>query len=245
MTDLSTLKFFVTPSHTCSYLEQQKASTLFADPKIKISSATYSQLTELGFRRSGEFLYKPHCDFCQACIPVRVPVNQFVASKRQQRICRKNEDLSIAKVDCKFSKEHYRLYAKYIQARHRDGDMYPPSAEQYKSFLFSEWGNTFFLEFRLEGKLIAVAVTDTLSNGFSAVYSFYDVNFSSRSLGVYSVLSQIAFARNEQLDYLYLGYWIDQSTKMSYKKEFQPFEIYRNKQWNLADPKTLDGEAAA
>ena len=131
-----------------------------------------------------------------------------------------------------FDQEHYQLYAKYIEARHQDGDMFPPTEEQYKSFLICDWSNTFFLEFRLEGKLIAVAVTDPLGDALSAVYSFYDTDYASRSLGVYAVLSQIAVTRNEGQSYLYLGYWISENEKMSYKKEYRPLEILRDNEWH-------------
>ncbi|PCI50085.1 MAG: arginyltransferase [Moraxellaceae bacterium] len=237
MTDLSNLAFFITPSHPCSYIKDKQATTLFADPKAGYTQQVYAQLSYAGFRRSGEYLYKPHCQSCQACIPARLPIAQFNPSKRQRRICRKNEDLTVSKVTAVFDEEHYQLYAKYIEARHQDGDMYPPTEEQYKSFLICDWSNTFFLEFRLEGKLIAVAVTDPLGDALSAVYSFYDTDYASRSLGVYAVLSQIAVTRKENQSYLYLGYWISENEKMSYKKEYQPLEILRDNEWRtLIDP---------
>lgn len=232
MTDLSNLAFFITPSHPCSYIKDKQATTLFADPKAGYNQQVYTQLSHAGFRRSGEYLYKPHCQSCQACIPARLQTAKFVPSKRQKRICRKNEDLTISKVAAVFDQEHYKLYAKYIEARHQDGDMFPPTEDQYKSFLICDWSNTFFLEFRLEGKLIAVAVTDPLGDALSAVYSFYDTDYASRSLGVYAVLSQIAVTRNEGQSYLYLGYWISENEKMSYKKEYRPLEILRDNEWH-------------
>ncbi|PCJ22286.1 MAG: arginyltransferase [Gammaproteobacteria bacterium] len=231
MTDLSNLAFFITPSHPCSYLKGQQAVTLFADPKAGLDTQLYSQLSYAGFRRSGDYLYKPHCQSCQACIPARLQTSKFTPSKRQRRISRKNQDLTIHQVKAVFDQEHYQLYADYIEARHQDGDMYPPSEEQYKSFLFCDWSNTFFLEFRLEGKLIAVAVTDPLNNALSAVYSFYDAKYASRSLGVYAVLSQIAITRDANLSHLYLGYWISENEKMSYKKEYRPLEILTDNAW--------------
>ncbi|CBL45155.1 Arginyl-tRNA--protein transferase [gamma proteobacterium HdN1] len=231
MTDLSAVKFFVTPQHKCSYLPRQDAATLFADPKIPIDHALYSELSELGFRRSGNYLYRPHCRACAACIPVRVPVASFTPTRKHRRIFRKNEDLKVTRAPARFDYEYYELYARYIEIRHSDGDMYPPSPEQFSSFLLSQWGNTFFLEFRKDGKLLAVAVCDEMLNGLSAVYTFYAPEEQDRSLGVYSVLWQIEEARKKALPALYLGYWIKECQKMSYKAEYQPLEIYINNRW--------------
>lgn len=231
MTDLSAIKFFVTPLHKCSYLPRQDAITLFADPKVVVNHKLYSELSELGFRRSGNYLYRPHCKHCCACIPVRVPVAKFELSRKQKRVLKKNQDLSVNRVPAHFGAEHYQLYERYISIKHRDGDMFPPSAEQFSSFLLSDWGNTFFYEFRLAGELVAVAVCDEMQNGLSAVYTFYAPDASERSLGVFAVLWQIEEARNRLLPALYLGYWIKECQKMNYKTEYRPLEMYINNQW--------------
>ena len=231
MTDLAAVKFFVTPLHKCSYLPRQDAITLFADPKANLDHDLYSELSELGFRRSGNYLYRPHCKQCSACIPVRIPVDLFSMSRRQKRVMKKNADLTVAEVPAHFQEEHYQLYEKYITAKHRDGDMYPPSPEQYESFLLSDWGNTVFFEFREKDKLVAVAVSDVMDNGISAVYTFYDLEQPKRSLGVMAILWQIQKAVERKLPAVYLGYWIKECQKMSYKTEYRPLEMFVNNHW--------------
>lgn len=229
--DLATIKFFVTPTHKCSYLPREDATTLFADPKVVAQRGTYSELSELGFRRSGNYLYRPHCKRCDACIAVRIPANHFSQNKRHRRIWRKNQDLEISQVASTYTKEHYEMYARYICHKHSDGDMYPPSINQYESFLLSDWGTTQFIEFRKDGQLIAVAVTDIISSGLSAVYTFYEPEFHQRSLGVLAVLWQIEEVKRLKLPALYLGYWIKECDKMRYKEEFSPLEMFVDNRW--------------
>lgn len=232
MTDLSTLRFFSTPAHACSYLEDRQATTLFVDPNVEISTELYQKLSGLGFRRSGDYLYRPHCKACQACIPVRVPVTQFSARRRHQRILKKNEDLCISLIDARFDPEFYWLYARYIESRHGDGDMFPPSEEQFASFLMSDWSNTRFVCFRLAGKLMAIAVIDQLQNGLSAVYTFYDPSTPERSLGTLAILWQIKYCLDLNIPHLYLGYWIRNCPKMNYKDQFRPLEYFTNGHWH-------------
>lgn len=232
MTDLAAVKFFITPLHKCSYLPRQDAITLFADPKAEVDKNLYSDLSELGFRRSGNYLYRPHCRQCTACIPVRIPSFTFTPSRKQKRVMKKNADLAITAVEPKYSEEHYRLYQEYIENKHKDGDMYPPSQEQYASFLLSDWGNTTFYEFRdKDNRLLAVSVCDILENGISAVYTFYDVNEPKRSLGVMAVLWQIEEAKRINLPAVYLGYWIKECQKMSYKTDYKPLEMLIDDRW--------------
>ncbi|MDX1695829.1 MAG: arginyltransferase [Ketobacteraceae bacterium] len=231
MTDLSAVKFFVTPLHKCSYLPRQDAITLFADPKANLDRDLYSDLSELGFRRSGNYLYRPHCKQCSACIPVRIPSHEFQPSRKQRRVLRRNSDLTVRQMPAAYHDEHYELYAQYITHKHADGDMYPPTPEQYESFLLSEWGNTVFYEFRHQGRLLAVAVSDLMVNGISAVYTYYDVNETKRSLGVLGVLHQIEEAKRLNLPAVYLGYWIKECQKMNYKTEYRPLEMFVNNHW--------------
>lgn len=231
MTDLSAVKFFVTPLHKCSYLPRQDAITLFADPKANLDRDLYSDLSELGFRRSGNYLYRPHCKQCSACIPVRIPVNDFEPSRKQRRVLKRNQDLTVRELPATYNDEHYELYAKYITHKHADGDMYPPTPDQYESFLLSEWGNTVFYEFRCREKLLAVAVSDIMVNGVSAVYTYYDIEETKRSLGVMGVLWQIQEAKRLQLPSVYLGYWIKECQKMNYKTEYRPLEMFVNNHW--------------
>lgn len=231
MTDLSTLKLFATQPHPCSYLDNKEATTLFVDPEAPVDIKLYSQLSELGFRRSGSHLYRPQCAVCQACVSCRIPVNSFHLSRSQRRCWQRNQDVTISSAENINTQEHYNLYADYIAKRHTDGDMYPPSQAQYEAFLTSEWGVTQYLEFRLKGRLIGVAVCDQLEDGLSAVYTFYDAEDRQRSLGVFAILAQIEKAKSMGLMNLYLGYWIKQCDKMRYKTQYRPLELLINRRW--------------
>ena len=229
--ELGKKQFFITPAHACSYLPQREANTLFLDPRDMITPGTYQTLTEQGFRRSGSHLYRPHCADCQACIPARVPVATFHARRRQRRVLAKNADLRVEVKPAVYSQEYYELYGKYISGRHRDGDMYPPSAAQFRSFLLSQWSETLFVCLYLRETLLAVAVTDQQEGGFSAIYTFFDSDFPERSLGVMSILKQIELCQKLELPYVYLGYWIRDSDKMRYKTEYRPVELFINGRW--------------
>ena len=232
MTDLSTLRFFSTPAHACSYLEARQATTLFVDPAARITPALYSELTTLGFRRSGDYLYRPHCKGCQACIPVRIPVHEAQLKRRHKRIMARNDDLHVEVMPARFERDLYRLYARYIEQRHGDGDMYPPSEEQFASFLMSDWSDTRFCCFRdRQDQLLAVAVVDRLGDGLSAVYTFYDPDQAERSLGTYAILWQIEHCRRLGMKHLYLGYWIRDCRKMQYKNQFSPLEYFQDGLW--------------
>jgi arginine-tRNA-protein transferase len=235
MSLLSDLRFFTTNPHTCSYLQEQQATTLFLDPSLPLDASLYAQLSEQGFRRSGEHLYRPHCQSCNACIAARIPVERFQPNRQQQRICKRNQDLQVRQITPQLSEEHYLLYASYIEQRHGDGDMHPPSREQFSSFLLRDLPFCLFFEFRLESRLVAVAVTDVLPNGLSAVYTFFDPQLPNRSLGRYAILWQIDEARRRGLPAVYLGYWIKQCRKMSYKTQYRPIELFVNRRWISLD----------
>ncbi len=231
MTVLSNLRVFATHPHVCSYLPDQQATTLFIDPAARIDAIVYDQLSEMGFRRSGPHLYRPHCTHCNACIPARVPVNRFVRNRRQRRIWARNQDLRVVDLASIDGDEFYRLYARYIEGRHRDGDMYPPSRQQFDSFLTREWDITRYFCFYDGEHLVAVAVVDVMQNGLSAIYTFYDPDLSQRSLGAFAVLWQIEHARTLQLPHVYLGYWIKECRKMSYKIDYRPIELLISNKW--------------
>lgn len=236
MTNLRTLHFYATPEHECSYLEGKTAKTLFVDPQAEISNDTYSQLSDLGFRRSGKHIYRPHCDECQACISVRIPLPPFRLSKSQKRIISKNKDLVVKLCEPRFSQEYYALYSRYINERHRDGDMFPPSLEQFTSFLVEGQEKTRFIEFRTKiGELLAVSVVDFLNQGMSAIYTFFDPSHDKRSLGSYCILWQLQYCAENRLNYLYLGYWVRQCRKMNYKISFRPIEFLIDGHWTLIE----------
>lgn len=231
MTDLAELKLFATHPHKCGYLPDQKSTTVFVDPNTEMDGTLYNALSDYGFRRSGLHVYRPHCQNCQACIPIRIPVSEFTYSKSQRRCRNQNKDLEIITVESIDTDEHYALYEKYIHQRHHDGDMFPPNRDQFRDFLCSAWGITRFIEFRLEGKLIAVSVIDQLERGISALYAFFDDNHHKRSLGVFNILHLISRAKSLGLPYIYLGYWIRDCQKMAYKIDYRPFQLFIDNTW--------------
>ncbi len=232
MQPVNDLKIYATYPHPCSYIDGEEATTAFVDPQLQVGRELYSRLSEIGFRRSGPHIYKPHCKHCSACIPCRVPSTAFSPNRTQRKLLNRNGDLKLTQLDTINTDAIYRLYHDYICQRHAEGDMFPPSREQYESFLTRETGLTRYFGFCLDEQMVAVAVADQLDHGLSAVYTFYDCNFSRRSLGTWAILRQIELAREMGLDYLYLGYWIAQSPKMAYKSAFQPLEIFRDGHWS-------------
>lgn len=232
MTHLSDIQFYATPEHDCSYISHTQAKTLFINPQQSIDQNVYTELCELGFRRSGTHIYRPHCGTCTACISIRIPVDLFILSKSQQRVVNKNRDVLVTEVHSRYTDEYYALYQEYINIRHKDGDMYPARRDQFQSFLVESQQLNRFFEFRLTtGQLIAVANMDILSGSLSAVYTFYDPSLEKRSLGTFAILWQIREAQKRGLDFLYLGYWVDNCQKMQYKTSFKPMELLINGQW--------------
>jgi arginine-tRNA-protein transferase len=227
------LLLFATPSHVCSYLPENHATTVFVDPEYPKDSSIYTLLSQNGFRRSGEHVYRPNCPACDACVPLRVPVARFSPRRRQRRIWRMNESLRVNVCTNEFRDEHFALYRRYQSARHPGGGMDNPTHKQYREFLLSSWAETRLYEFREGEQLLAVAVADRLNDGLSAVYSFFDPDLPRRSLGTYCILWQIREASRLGLDWLYLGYWIADSPKMAYKQDFLPQERLVDGRWQL------------
>lgn len=232
------LRFFLTVPHACSYLEDREATTLFLDPQESPGQGVYDALALLGFRRSGRHLYRPHCEGCNACISVRIPVADFAPSRSQRRLMHRNADLELRVRPAIFDAEHYALYAHYIRTRHADGDMYPPSHEQYRTFLTLDQSYAWLLEFRLEGRLLAVSAFDQLEHGLSAIYTFFDPDpaLARRSLGTFAVLTLVERARHQGLPHVYLGYWIRECRKMNYKQAFHPLEMLDGRHWRRMIP---------
>jgi arginine-tRNA-protein transferase len=233
MNDHTKLHFFASTAEPCSYLENRKAVSAFANPHMDMDMETYDELIQHGFRRSGGYIYRPHCPSCQECISVRVPVKNHHYSRNEQRVIRRNRDITEVSWNGKFREQHFDLYKRYISSRHSDGTMANPNKSDYHRFLICDWTDTMFTEFRLNGQLIAVAVADVMSTGLSAVYTFFDPDYANHSLGHFAILQQIEQARSRDLDYLYLGYWIRDCEKMSYKHRYKPLEGFINDQWTL------------
>ncbi|WOE33001.1 MULTISPECIES: arginyltransferase [unclassified Acinetobacter] len=229
---LNELQYYITPPHACSYLKDKSSRMVFLDPTHKIDVVTLSELSRVGFRRSGDFIYRPECHLCRQCISSRVPVALFRINSAQKKAWKKNKDLILKITPTQDATlQHYQLYERYITTRHADGDMYPPSQDQFDKFLVQSCTHSFFLEFWLNEKLIAVSTCDQLDDGLSAVYTFFDPDESHRSLGTFAILKQIEYAKQLNLDYVYLGYWVPHSDKMNYKVQYLPLELLLDGQW--------------
>lgn len=233
--DGTTVKFFRTGEHQCSYLSRNKSRTLFLDPDLIYSTAFYEELTHSGFRRSGKHLYRPDCLNCHSCIPARIPVKDFTLRRKFKRVLKQNEEVAVSVDECRFRTEDYQLFERYINQRHQDGDMYPASESSYQDFLTTERDFSFQIRYSMGDKLIGVAVTDRIKTGLSAIYTFFDPDLERRSLGVYSILQQIQLCKDLNLPYLYLGYWIPGCRKMNYKTSYQPVELLIDGQWHLIE----------
>ncbi|MCB1878234.1 MAG: arginyltransferase [Chromatiales bacterium] len=225
------LAFFAIPEQSCTYLPERAAGMLFVDPRADIDTGVYSYLIQHGFRRSGDYVYRPKCPNCDACVPIRLPVRDFLPRRSQRRNWKANHGLRVQSRKAEFNDEHYALYERYVKGRHRGGGMDDTSPDQYVDFLANQWGDTRFYEFREGNRLLAVAVVDHLINALSAVYTFFDPDYRDRGLGVYSILWQIEESRRLGNEWLYLGYWIRECRKMAYKDEYRPLEVYRSNRW--------------
>jgi arginine-tRNA-protein transferase len=217
--------------HPCGYLETKIAQSLFVHPSYSITTSTYAHLLEQGFRRSGEEVYAPHCSHCSACIPARLPLKKFKPSKSQRRCMRKNIETRVNIKPAIFEQAHYDMYLRYQAIRHPEGSMINASPENYFSFLSSSWCNTQFVEFSINNELAGIAIIDQFDEAWSAVYTFFEPKFSDYSLGVYAILWQIQQANLQQKEYLYLGFWLKDCKKMSYKTCYQPIQLLIDKQW--------------
>ncbi|MGR9116299.1 MAG: arginyltransferase [Gammaproteobacteria bacterium] len=226
------IPLFLTEEHSCSYLEGHLACSAFVHPSFKLSTPVYSQLIAQGFRRSGDYVYAPQCPNCSECLAVRLPIERFKPKRHQKRCRSKNANTQTIIKPARFEQDHYDLYMRYQQSRHCDGSMAHSSPEEYMSFLGSSWCDTLFVEFLIEGKLIAVAVVDRLVDSLSAVYTFFDPDYSAFSPGVYAVLWQIEWARQLKLDWVYLGYWISDCRKMNYKTDYRPIQFLVDQKWH-------------
>jgi len=230
---LNSVRLFRTASHRCSYKTDEQAATVFVDPDLVIDKSLNSKLSELGYRRSGAHLYRPDCEFCQACISCRIPVASYRMSRSQRRVMRRNQHLRVVEESDLTCSDAFDLYRRYIDERHGDGDMYPATLEQYEAFIKTKTVDTRFYLFYEQDRLVAVSVVDLLEHGLSAVYTFFDPRLKNLSLGKFAILWQIQKCQDMGLPYLFLGYWIRNCPKMQYKSSFRPLEMLLNGRWVL------------
>jgi len=229
------MEIYSTPAFSCSYLEDKTAVNAVFNPEAKPDAVTYSRLIDLGFRRSGAHVYRPQCPSCSACKPSRVIVSEFRPNRSQRRCWKYNQDLSVNVSPAQHRQEYFDLYSKYLRARHAGGGMQDSTADDYLKFLTSSWSDTYFIEFRLDKRLLCVAVIDKLRQGYSSIYTFFDPEERKRSLGVFAVLWQIATADKNRIPSIYLGYWIEGCRKMRYKMDYKPIEILTSDGWSKLD----------
>lgn len=225
------VRLFQTLEHACGYHGERIAVNLVVDPTVRGMAPIYDGAIQKGFRRSGPMVYRPNCPACQACISARIAVEQFTPNRAQRRCWQRNSDLDIRWTPARLSDAHVDLFTRYVGHRHEGGGMDGDGREELERFIYSSWQRTQLLELRLSDALVGVAVTDLLTHGLSAVYTFFDPDLRGRSLGTYALLRQLERVKQFSLPYLYLGYWIEGHPKMDYKSRFRAVEVLRRGSW--------------
>lgn len=239
-------QFYLTAPSPCPYLPGREERKVFTHLIGRRSVALNDTLTQSGFRRSQTIAYRPACESCRACVSVRVLVDDFVPSRNMRRVMDRNADLVGQPLPSRPTSEQYSLFRTYLDSRHADGGMADMSVLDYSMMVEDSHVDTRLIEYRRRGPdtritgrgtgpLIAVALTDILSDGLSMVYSFYDTTAEDRSLGTYMILEHIERARRLGLPHVYLGYWVEGSKKMAYKARFLPQERLGLDGWDRID----------
>lgn len=225
------IRLFETVVDDCPYLEGKQSASIIVDPDHEIDPSLFATLSRSGFRRSGDMLYAPKCPSCSACISVRVPTARFKPSRSQKRVWKNNSDIVVSIEDVTYKQEHFELYLKYQQQRHPDSSMCDEDPAKYISFIESNFSKSKFVCFYLDARLIGISVVDQFTGGLSAVYTFFDPAMANRSIGTYAILYLVKLAQVKEIPFVYLGYWIEHSEKMSYKTKFKPLQGYIERKW--------------
>lgn len=233
MREAEDLRVFHTGDHVCGYFPDRVARDLVIDPRDPRLARFYPTALGWGFRRSGDIVYRPHCNGCRACVAVRIPVAAFAASRSQRRCAARNADIDARVLPAERTDEQLALYRRYLAARHPAGGMDDHGAAEFEQFLIGGWSDGRFLELRERHshRLLGVAVTDLVDDALSAVYTFYEPGEAARGIGTLAILRQIEWARRDRRSHLYLGYWIAGHGKMDYKRRFHPIEGFDGRRW--------------
>lgn len=229
---MGNLTFYRSRPTPCPYLPDRTEQQLFAELVGPDANESFQLLSKCGFRRTQNVIYRPACPACNACHPARVVLKEFQFDSKWRRILRINRDIKVKDVGLRVDDEQFRLFQSYLQLRHSDSEMLGMSHGKFAEMIVTSPVDTKIIEFRDPDKrLIACSLTDYLDNGMSAVYTAFDPALYRRSLGTYAVLWMIQQSLKLKLDYLYLGFWVQGSQKMSYKSRFHPLEIFGTKGW--------------
>lgn len=227
----------------CPYLPGRVERKLFTRLTGSFASEVNSTLSRAGFRRSHDIVYRPVCPSCSACIPVRIPVAAFLETRSMRRVRRRNRDLSTEEVAAVATGEQFRLFTAYQRSRHGDSDMARMGMGDFSAMIDEGQTETTLFETRDgAGRLCGVMLTDRLSDGYSAVYSFFDPEVNRRSLGTFLILQLVARCQDQHAPFVYLGYWISRSRKMAYKARFQPLEALGRDGWQSFVPAIGEGD---
>ncbi len=236
------LTFLLTREAPCPYLPSRRERKLVTELAGPDAAESYDLLSRAGFRRSHAVAYRPACQGCQACVPVRVPVAGFVPGRSLRRVARRNGDLLVALKPARATTEQFALFGRYLARRHGDGEMAGMGFADYRSMVEDTPIDSGVIELRkADGNLVGCCLVDRSADSLSAVYSFFDPDLAADSLGSFIVLRLIDEAKRRGLRYVYLGYWIAASRKMAYKIRFRPLEAFGSEGWARM-PLALEGD---
>jgi arginine-tRNA-protein transferase len=231
------LRFFLTAPSPCPYLPGREERKVFAHLPLLDGASVNDALTQGGFRRSQNIAYRPACERCSACLSARIPANDYEFSRSERRVLARNQSLSRHEVEAEATLEQFELLRRYLSQRHPGGGMADMAWPDYVAMVEDTAVRTHLIEYRAPSKdkgpgdLVACVLVDQLGDGLSLVYSFFDPKSPQRSLGSFVILDHIVQAAESGLPYVYLGYWVEGSSKMDYKARFSPLELLQPQGW--------------